>query len=217
MAQDRSASQPRGYVVLLGGSPKSSLGNYVARLTSPYRDLTLQHTQRDNSKGSSFGPSSSGHVSEAQASYNQRQSGPGSSTLSTRLTAYTHTDNPGIGDPVLEGHPMAGAPLRRSSMERNMHLGVGAQFSTTTSVRDPSVINGDVIKLCPCRIQETPRTLQLPPASRGLSPMDRYLAEGPSEQSSVIRRPDTGELSTQRCRCKRAVKANCHATRPRGG
>ena len=217
MAQDRSASQPRGYVVFLSGSPKSSLGNYVGRLTSPYRDLTLKHTQRENSKGSMFGPSSSGHGSEARASYKQHQSGPGSSTLSTRLTAYTHTDNPVTGDPVPERYPAAGAPLRRSSMERNMLLGVGAQFSTTTNVRDTSVINGDLMENRPCRVQETPRTLQSPFASRGLRPMDRYLAEGPSEQSSVISRPDTGDLSTQRCRCNKAVSANNHATRPRGG
>ena len=102
-------------------------------------------------------------------------------------------------------------------MERNMLLGVGAQFSTTTSVRDPGIINGDLTENCPCCARETPRNVQLSSAGSGLRPMDRYLAEGPSEQSSVISRPDTGELSTQRCRCKRAVQANYHATRPRGG
>ena len=217
MTQDRSASQQRKYVVFLSGSPKSSLGKYVGRLKSSYRDATLQHTQRDNSKGSSLGPSSSGHGSGARAAYNQRQSGPGSSILSTRLTAYTYTDNPAFGDPVPERYSAAGAPLRRSSMERNMLLGVGAQFSTTTSARDPGVINGDLTGNCPCRARETPRNVQLSSAGSGLRPMDRYLAEGPSEQSSVICRPDTGELSTQRCRCKRAVQANYHATRPRGG
>ena len=217
MAQGRSTSQPRGYVVYLGGSPKSGLGSHIGRLTSPYRDWTLQHTQRNNIQGSSLGRSSSGHVSEARASHTQRQSGPGSSTLSTRLTAYTHTDNPVMGDPVPERHPTAGAPLRRSGMELNMLMGIGAQFSTSTSIRDPRLSIGDLTEFCPCRVQDTPRNHQSPAASRGLRPMDRYLAEGPSEQSSMISRSDTGELSTQRCRCNRAVQANDHTTRPRGG
>ena len=216
MAQDRSTSQPRGYVVSLDRSPKSGLGSHAGRLISPYRNWSPQHTQKNNSQGSSPGRSSSGHVSEARASYTQRQSGPGSSTLSTRLTAYTHTDNPVMGDPVPERYLTAGAPLRRSSMERNMLLGIGAQFSTSTSIRDPRVSIGDLTEKCPCRVQDTPKNHQSAAASRGLRPMDRYLAEGPSEQSSMISRSDTGELSTQRCRCNRAIQANDHVTRPRG-
>lgn len=38
---------------------------------------------------------------------------------------------------------------------------------------------------------------------RGLGPMDRFMAEGPSEQYAVFLRPDTGKLSISRdCICK---------------
>jgi hypothetical protein len=38
--------------------------------------------------------------------------------------------------------------------------------------------------------------------ARGLGPMERYLTEGPWEQSTIVTRSDTGELSTTRdCRC----------------
>jgi hypothetical protein len=37
---------------------------------------------------------------------------------------------------------------------------------------------------------------------KGLSPMDRFLAEGPTEQSALFIRSDTGELSTNKgCTC----------------
>ncbi|OCK75362.1 hypothetical protein K432DRAFT_264778, partial [Lepidopterella palustris CBS 459.81] len=39
---------------------------------------------------------------------------------------------------------------------------------------------------------------------RGLDPMDRFLSEGVSEQSALFRRPDTGQLSTNKgCLCAR--------------
>lgn len=39
---------------------------------------------------------------------------------------------------------------------------------------------------------------------RGLSPMDRFLSEGPSEQYAVFSRPDTGELSiSKECSCNK--------------
>ena len=37
---------------------------------------------------------------------------------------------------------------------------------------------------------------------QGLSPMDRFMAEGPSEQSALFNRADTGKSSTWReCTC----------------
>ncbi|KAF2475823.1 uncharacterized protein BDR25DRAFT_193907, partial [Lindgomyces ingoldianus] len=42
---------------------------------------------------------------------------------------------------------------------------------------------------------------------KDLSPMDRFLAEGPAEQSALFIRSDTGELSTnKRCTCRNKTR-----------
>jgi hypothetical protein len=49
------------------------------------------------------------------------------------------------------------------------------------------------------------RVLMMGPNGHGkdLKPMDRFLAEGPTEQSAVFIRSDTGELSTKKgCTCR---------------
>ncbi len=49
-------------------------------------------------------------------------------------------------------------------------------------------------------------------SSRGqeVSPLDRYLCEGPSEQYAMYFREDTGSLSTYKgCSCGQAMERNC--------
>lgn len=41
--------------------------------------------------------------------------------------------------------------------------------------------------------------------------MDRFLSEGVSEQSALFRRPDTGQLSTNKgCLCARLIQIEVH-------
>ena len=48
-----------------------------------------------------------------------------------------------------------------------------------------------------------------PRSGQGPGPMDRYLAEGPSEQHAIFYRADTGELSTTRgCQCYETTQGN---------
>ncbi|OCK88924.1 uncharacterized protein K441DRAFT_681505 [Cenococcum geophilum 1.58] len=49
-------------------------------------------------------------------------------------------------------------------------------------------------------------------STQGLSPMDRFLNEGPHEQYALFRRPDTGELSTYKgCLCGMLIQSHTQA------
>ena len=49
-------------------------------------------------------------------------------------------------------------------------------------------------------------------SGQGLSPMDRYVAEGPSERYAILPRPDGVKASTHNgCRCLELMQSNADA------
>ena len=50
------------------------------------------------------------------------------------------------------------------------------------------------------------------PSGQGLSPMDRYVAEGPSERYAILPRPDGDKASTHNgCRCREYMQSSADA------
>ena len=82
-------------------------------------------------------------------------------------------------------------------------LGIGSQyFSAGKEPQRPRDVRMEEALKCPYHGPILQERLKHPQSGKGLSPMDRFLAESPAEQSAMFRRPDTGHMSTYRaCRC----------------
>lgn len=78
----------------------------------------------------------------------------------------------------------------------------GVQHETRTARMEGAVA-------CPYHgpiLQERPTN---PPSGHGLGPMDRYLAEGPSERYAILHRHDAATVSTYNgCRCLEMMQSS---------
>lgn len=87
-----------------------------------------------------------------------------------------------------------------ATIERHDLQGLGSQAFDKSNVQPkPRTPRIEDALLCPYHrslLQGPPRPAQ------GLVPMDRYVAEGPSERYAILHRPTTGVMSTDSgCRC----------------
>ncbi|KAH8702801.1 hypothetical protein GQ44DRAFT_664553 [Phaeosphaeriaceae sp. PMI808] len=100
-------------------------------------------------------------------------------------------------------HSLLPLHLILSSVKAYLFIYIMSQQGTSSNVAYPSQqSSADTITLCSYHasiISTTPNT-----QAKGINPMDRFLAEGPAEQSALFVRPDNGKLSTSRmCTCKK--------------
>ena len=143
--------------------------------------------------------STSGMTSERETPYQQR--GNGNLTPFADTTVYTQrgaAEMVGLGPQQLSADILS---TYRSSREYRELLGIGSQISNTGIVQyEPRTTH---VEAFPCPYHGPILQERLPNLHPdGLGPMDRYLAEGPSEQHAIFYRPDTGNFSTFKgCRC----------------
>lgn len=91
--------------------------------------------------------------------------------------------------------------------------GQGLQGLSASSMQhEPRTVRMDEAFVCPYHgsvLQGRPSSAQ---TGRGLAPMDRYVAEGPSERYAVLHRPDAGNGSTHNgCRCLEMMQSGVDA------
>jgi len=145
--------------------------------------------------------STSGPTFERETPYQQR--GYGNPTFFAGTTAYTQY---GAEETVgLEPQRPSADILStyRSNREEHKLLGVGSQFQTGNAQYESRPARVDEAYTCPYHGPMFQERLMNSRSSHGLGPMDRYLAEGPSERYAIIARPDaSGTLSRYNgCRC----------------
>lgn len=95
---------------------------------------------------------------------------------------------------------------------RDLH-GQGSQGLSASSMQHESrTVRMDEAFMCPYHgsiLQGRPTNAQ---SGRGLTPMDRYVAEGPSERYAILHRPDAGNGSTHNgCRCLEMMQSGVDA------
>src|SRR5882757_4832017 len=91
---------------------------------------------------------------------------------------------------------------RKSSNKKGGHpRSPNHHGETRTKQPDQSLQRTTEVQTCP--YHNSILNLEYTPMSGyGQSPMERFITESPSEQSSLFRRPDTGKLSTwKECLC----------------
>lgn len=188
-------------------SPYRNMATQDRDMATQDRDMAAQDTRKTRNADPGLQPVNYDNVSDAEASIRSQQSSSGGPTLSTRLTTHTPTNGAATGSSESERLPTDGLIGRRSNTRDHELLGIGAQFSGAGNTqRAPSVTGANLRVRCPFHGQIAPDCTRSSLAGGGLHPMDRYLAEGPLEQSAFFRRPDTGELSIhKRCRCNEIV------------
>lgn len=95
------------------------------------------------------------------------------------------------------------SPAYSATIERHDLQSGGSQASGKSSMQPkPGTPRMEDAVACPYHrsIFQDPPTNPWP--SQGLRPMDRYVAEGPSERYAILHRPNTEEMSTPSgCRC----------------
>ncbi|CAN9286898.1 unnamed protein product [Alternaria alternata] len=80
------------------------------------------------------------------------------------------------------------------------------QDASSGTTNSPQQRSFDTVTLCPYHISVLSSASKT--CARNMNPMDRFLAEGPAEQSAMFIRHDNGEPSTKRnCTCQRAHNA----------
>ena len=186
-------------------------------LTSSSRDRSAQVQRWMTSKTppSFTSPSTSGVSGETQ---HQRMRGNASLGSPTTISGYSQSAPRGTGPP---GHPQSSTnTLTTQNSIRQEHdlLGLTSQASDTGQGQYRLILSPQgtmqQVYVCPYHepiLQERPTD---PRSGLGPGPMDRFLAEGPSEQHALFYRADTGELSTNRgCRCYNMTQNNVQNTR----
>lgn len=145
--------------------------------------------------------STSGLPFERETPYQQR--GYGNPTFFAGTTAYTQY---GAEETVGLEHQRPSADILstyRSNREEHKLLGVGSQFQTGNAQHESRPVHVDEAYTCPYHGPLLQERLMNSRSSHGLNPMDRYLAEGPSERYAIIARPDASEplFTYKSCRC----------------
>jgi hypothetical protein len=108
------------------------------------------------------------------------------------------------------------ATRQSSNREVNDLLGVASQFTDTghTQFLSPSIQAAISQQRLPCPYHVSilqGRATEIH-AGQDLPMIDRYLAEGSSETSALLYRPDTGELSTYKgCSCYEIMQSSMNA------
>lgn len=91
--------------------------------------------------------------------------------------------------------------------------GQGSQGLSASSMHhEPSTVRMDSVPICPYHgsiLQDRPTH---PRSGQGLAPMDRYVAEGPSERYAILHRPDAWNGSAHNgCRCLELMQSGVDA------
>ncbi|KAA6410817.1 MAG: hypothetical protein FRX48_05127 [Lasallia pustulata] len=178
----------------------------------PNRDRCAQGQRRMTSKTppSFTSPSTSGVSGETQHQRMRSQASPGSSTT---ISGYSQPAAMGTGRPAPPQSSTNTFATQRSTRQERDLLGLTTQASNTGQGQYGPILSPagymQHAYICPYHgpiLQGRPAD---PRSGQGPSPMDRYLAEGPSEQHAMFYRADTGELSTNRgCRCYELTQSN---------
>ena len=150
--------------------------------------------------------STSGVAYERETPYQQR--GFTNSTFAGAV-AYTQYRAAEVVDP---GHRRPSTDITsvsRSNREDQDLLSVGSQaFNTGNAQFEPRMARVEEAFACPYHGPILQERLANYCSGQGLGPMDRYLAEGPSEQCAIFYRPDTGVMSTHKgCKCIEMVQS----------
>ncbi|KAL8795173.1 MAG: hypothetical protein Q9195_002328 [Heterodermia aff. obscurata] len=109
-----------------------------------------------------------------------------------------------------QGFPDNGlATTRSNSMDREL-LGIGTQFDGINIMRQPrGIAQSDPVLMCPRHDRIPQKRSQDHNIGRGLGPMDRYLAEGSSDRSSMPQQRYHEDLNArQNCRCTRMMQSD---------
>lgn len=152
--------------------------------------------------------STPGLPSERETPYQQR--GYGNLTFVAGTTAYTQY---GAEETVGQQHQRPSADLLstyRSNREEHRLLGMGSQFQKGNAQHDSRPVHVAEAYRCPYHGPMLQERLMNSRSSHELNPMDRYLAEGPSERYAIIARPDASEpLSMYKgCRCTEMMQSS---------
>ena len=145
--------------------------------------------------------STPGLAFERETPYQQR--GYETPTFFAGTTAYTQH---GAGETVGREPQRPSTDILstyRSNREEQELLGVGSQHLQTSNTQyEFRTVRVNEIYACPYHGPILQERLMNSRSSQGLGPMDRYLAEGPSERYAILDRPDAGYLSTYKgCHC----------------
>ena len=100
-----------------------------------------------------------------------------------------------------------------TTIDHNAPQGEGSQDTGVNSMqRESHVPRMEEAFMCPYHgsiLQGHPTNTR---SGQGLSPMDRYVAEGPSERYAVVPRPDGARVSTHNgCRCFELMQSGADA------
>ena len=94
------------------------------------------------------------------------------------------------------------SPYESTIKHRDLAGGDSQAFGASSIQNEPRTASLEEAFACPYHrsiLQERPAN---PRSGQALSPMDRYLAEGPSERYAILHRPEAGNVSTYNgCRC----------------
>lgn len=125
-------------------------------------------------------------------------------------TAYTQYSAEETIRPEPQRAPADIVSTNRSNREEHKLLGVGSQhFQTGTAQYESRTASVDETYACPYHGPILQERLMNSRSGQGLGPMDRYLAEGPSERYAIFDRPDAGNLSTYKgCRCLERMQSS---------
>ena len=101
------------------------------------------------------------------------------------------------------------SPYRSTIEHRDLAGGDSQAFGTSSIQNEPRTARLEEAFACPYHrsiLQERPTN---PRSGQALSPMDRYLAEGPSERYAILHRPEAGKVSTYNgCRCLEIMQSS---------
>ncbi len=162
-----------------------------------YRSRPSRNTQYEREMSTATQPSSLGPTTTRTTL--EQQGGLGDSATFASKAASVHDDpykwpGPQPQQPYTDKHSAYGL----DRMEQDL-LGVGSHTFDSGNIQDgPHAAYLEQVGF-PHRchiIQE--RLVSLGP-SQGLSPMDRFRAEGPSERNAILPRPDIVDISMYRC------------------
>ena len=181
-------------------------------LTSSSRDRSVQGQRRmaPETPPSFTRPSTSGASRETQHQKTRAQAAAGSSTS---ISGHSQFATMGNGAPAPPRSSTNTSSTQRSHRQEHDLLGLTSPASNTDHGQYrpilPPVGRMQQGYVCPYHgsiLQGRPAD---PRSGQGPGPMDRYLAEGPSEQHAMFYRADTGELSTTRgCQCYAMTQGN---------
>ncbi|KAK3169015.1 hypothetical protein OEA41_005463 [Lepraria neglecta] len=146
-----------------------------------------------------------------------QQKGSGDPTFIAGTTAHTQCGAAETFGPEPQRPSADELSTYKSNREHHDLLGVGSQTFNTGDIQyKPRTARMEETSVCPYHRLILQERLTNPCSGQGLGPMDRYLAEGPSERYAILHRPDAGTMSTYKgCRCiemmESSIDTNDHA------